>query len=169
MRGKSYPIYKQSQPTEEQPPMASNILGEDSSGFDFEYSSSIEEATPPEPLPERDYIGEIVEARKGVSNFSGNAQLVCIIVIPVENFPVDYAPDNAPDGMRLVWFSPDVDDSRKGKWQMRMICQKLGVPMTNHFRTDDFVGKRVRVELGHRTGQDEVTYNTIKGMPSLAT
>jgi hypothetical protein len=25
------------------------------------------------------------------------------------------------------------------------------------------------VELGHRTGQDEVTYNTIKGMPSLAT
>jgi hypothetical protein len=149
--------------------MASNILGDDSSGFDFEYSTSIEEATAPEPLPEREYIGEIVEARKGVSNFSGNPQLVCIIVVPVENFPVDYSPENAPDGMRLVWYSPDVDDSRKGRWNMRVICQKLGAPMTNHFRTDDFVGKRVRVELGHRTGQDEVTYNTIKGMPSLAT
>jgi hypothetical protein len=68
-----------------------------------------------------------------------------------------------------VWFSPDVDKSRKGKWQMHIICQKLGVPMTDRFRADDFVGKKVRVELGHRTGQDEVVYNTIKGMPSLAT
>lgn len=149
--------------------MASNILGEDSSGFDFEYDSSVGDAAPPEPLPEREYIGEITEARKGVSNLSGKEQLICIIVIPVENFPVDYSPENAPDGMRLVWFSPDVDRSRKGTWNMRIVCQRLGVPMTNRFRTDDFVGKRVRVELGHRTGQDEVTYNTIKGLPTLAT
>jgi hypothetical protein len=149
--------------------MASNILGEDSSGFDFEYSTSIDEATPPEPLPEREYIGEIVEARKGTSNFSGHPQIVCVIVVPTDEFPVDYAVDNAPDGMRLVWYSPDVDDGRRGRWQMRVICQKLGIPLTNRFRLDDFVGKKVRVELGHRTGQDDVTYNTIKGMPSVAT
>jgi hypothetical protein len=148
--------------------MASNIIGDDGSDFDFEYSSSIEEATPPEPLPEREYVGEIVEARKGTSNFSGNDQLVCIIVIPTDNFPVDYSKENAPDGMRLVWYSPDVDDSRKGRWNMRMICQKLGTPLTNRFRMDDFVGKQVRVELGHRQGQDEVVYNTIKGMPTAA-
>lgn len=144
---------------------ASNILGEDSEGFDFEYSQSLEDAVAPDPLPEREYIGEIVDFKKGVSNLTGKDNFTLVIVIPVEEFPSDYNPENAPDGMRLVFFSPDVDNSRKGMWNMKQICRKLRVPLTNRVSHTDFVGKKVRVDVTQRQGQDEVMYNNIKGTP----
>ena len=145
--------------------MPSSILGEEDSGFVFEYSESIDEAKAPEPLPEREYVGEVTEVRHGVSNLTGKQNITATIVVPVDQFPADYDPANAPDGARLVFFSKDLDDSVSGRWNLRMLCTKLKLPMGNRFRPDDLVGKKVRVDVGHRTGQDEVTYNTIKGLP----
>lgn len=143
-----------------------DILGdEEGQGFDFEFEQSVEDAEAPPPLPEGDYDAEVTDSRLGVSNLTGRRQLLLTIVVPVENFPADFSPDNAPDGVRLVWFSPDIDDSKRGRWAMKQVCRHLKVPMTNRFRSSEFVGKRVRVTLGHRTGQDEVTYNNIKGTP----
>jgi hypothetical protein len=152
---------------EEIEPMASsNIIGaDDGSEFLFTYDTNVDEAKAPEPLPVGNYIAEITDIRPGTDNFSGQPNFQLRMVVDPSHYPADYSPENAPDGVTVVFFSPAVGNDRKGMWNMKVIAEKLRIPGTNRFKREDFVGKQVNVELDHREGQDGVLINRVKGTP----
>lgn len=141
------------------------IIDDDDSEALFTYDESLEQAEAPDPLPENKYRGEITDVRIGQSQLSGKDQLIFTLVIPPENFPVDFNPENAPDGVRLLFYSRDVDGSRVGRYEMRRICEALKVPLTNRVRRSDFENKAVEIEVTHKVRDDGSTMMVVKGYP----
>lgn len=153
-------------PTTTEVSTVSNIISDDSgSDFLFQFETSLEDAVAPEPLPEGTYKGEITDLTTATNPNSGKPTFRLRIIIPPENFPADFSPENAPDGLLVLYFGPDLSNERKDKWNARVLGESLRIPLTAGLRKEDFTGKQVEVDLVHREGQDGITRNNVKGLP----
>lgn len=161
----------ESQPTEQEQDntaMASSIITDDTGDDDFvmQYDSSLDGAVAPEALPEGRYRAQIVDMRKGISQKTGKDQVYLRLVVDPEDFPADYSPENAPDGLTVNFYSQDVDDSRVGRYNMRKLCESVRAPLTQRVRKSDFINKHVLVDLIKLSGDEgQPDRNFVRGVP----
>lgn len=108
----------------------------------------------PEPLPVGTYRGVISEAVKATSATSGNDYLRQIIVVPPDEYPADYDVQNAPDGVKLRYFSIplSVAGNRRAAYRLRSFLEKFGIPLTSSLDLSALVGKEVSVTIKHVAG-----------------
>ena len=129
--------------------MARAIVDADDDGdYDFSYTSDISEAERPPVLPAREYIGEIVSYKKTQTQ-NGKPNLTLGINISPDQYPVDYNPEIAPDGVTIRFRSQDLGDTFSGRYNAKKLAAAMRIPRTNGFKEGDFLGKKVKVALGH--------------------
>lgn len=115
----------------------------------IEYSSDLDNAEPPPPLPIGTYPAQIEEADVKDSKTTGKPYLALSLRIPPEAYPADFA-EGDPDGTRVTFNRTPVEDTAMGRYRMRMLKQACGLrPGGRATDPADFVGLSVTIAVGH--------------------
>jgi hypothetical protein len=148
---------------------ASSIVTDDDDDDElFRYEENIQEAERPEVLPERTYVGTIVDVRRTSTN-TGKSNLTLSIMIPPENYPADFKEENAPDGVTVRFKSQDLSpDTPRGKYNAKRLAEAMGLSSTVNLKKSDFMDKRVKIEVTHFEVDDGPILVT-RGLPTLKT
>lgn len=116
----------------------------------LEYSEDIASAEAPNPLPARDYIGEVRSVKKAISKTSGKTYFDIGLYIDPAQYPVDYT-DGNPDGTVLHYRRLLYEDTPQGRYNMRRMCETLNVPMSTRINLAEWIGKKAKVTVTHET------------------
>ena len=118
----------------------------------IEYSSDLETAEAPPPLPIGIYPAYIEEADVKDSKTTGKPYLAMWLRIPPEAYPADFA-EGDPDGTRVSYNRVQVEDTAMGRYRMRMLRQACGLrPGGRTVDPSEFVGLSVTIAVGHDDG-----------------
>lgn len=115
----------------------------------IEFSVNIGEAEAPEPLPSGVYRGTIVEASPATSKTSSKRYAAVRVRISPEEFPADFPPENAPDGVILTYNRVPLEDNKLAHYQMRKWCESIGAPMSNRIDMNEWLHREVSVTVKH--------------------
>lgn len=148
--------------------MSSIVTDDDDDDNLFQFDENIQEAERPQVLPERTYVGTVVDVRR-TSTSNGKPNLTLSILIPPEHYPADFKEENAPDGVTVRFKSRDLSpDSPTGKYNAKRLAEAMQLASTVNLKKSDFMDKRVKVEIGHFEG-DDGPIPTVRGIPVLKT
>lgn len=115
----------------------------------LEFSSDISEAEAPDPLPVGDYVATITAAEGKISNNSGKKYVAVSFRIPVEEFPADYDPEQAPDGKTIIYRRVPGEDNAQARYQVRQFCEAVGSPMSKTIDIGEWVTLSAKVSVAH--------------------
>jgi hypothetical protein len=113
------------------------------------YSTDINEAEQPDPLPYGVYPASVVSAEIKESNTTGNKYYMTSFRILPDAYPADFNADNAPDGVTLAFRRTSAEDTPVGRFQVRQHCEALGAPMSTSIDCAEWIGLNANVEIVH--------------------
>lgn len=134
----------------------------------IEYSSSIADTEAPEALPAGEYKAIVSSAAVKTSQ-KGNKYLEVLFLITPDKFPVDYDPGNAPDsGKTIAYRRVQVEDSRRGRYSMKLFCQALNAPTpTTHVDPSEFVNREAQITLANKPDVNGVLREEIEKVTAI--
>lgn len=121
------------------------------------YSSDVSTAEAPEPIPVGDYIGTVVSAEAAVSKSSGNHYVNLAFRIDPDQYPADFSAEGWEDGVILYWRRTVIEDSTRGRYQMRRLCETLDAPMGGSINLAEWAGLEAKLTVGHQTNPNDGT------------
>jgi len=119
------------------------------------FSSPIDDAVAPDPLPAGPYVGEISGASIKAAAASGNQYLALVVTIPPEQFPADFDASAYEDGLRLTYNRISVEDNAQARWRLKKFSDAVGVVIKTELDPNEFLGRTVNVEVAHGTFEGE--------------
>lgn len=119
----------------------------------LEFQTSLADQAEPQPLPERDYNGEIRAAMKKTSA-SGTDYIQLDVFVPAEEYPADYT-DGDPDGVTLSFRRLMLDGTPNSRWRLKRLCEAVGVTPGNTLDLNEFVGRSIRIRVKHSEYEGE--------------
>lgn len=129
---------------------------------------NLEEFEDFEPLPAGEYPAEVRSAEARISD-KGNEYYYMVFNIHPDDFPADYAIENAPEGMNLVYARVQKPDpkNRRSITQVKNLYRALGLSLkTSTINPGDWEGKKAKLVLGKSEFNGEMR-NEIKGLEAL--
>lgn len=123
----------------------------------LEFEENLEDIEEPELLPEKTYVGEITEVTPTANQAGTGYYYLQKVVIPVEQYPPDYDPDNAPEGTPMYhrFVSVPRSGDRRAMARVKRWMQVLGLPLdTNRVDINEWVGRPIKVTVRHARNQD---------------
>jgi hypothetical protein len=158
---------KQAKRIEEEDMKESSGKGGNSSTI-LELDMNLEDMEDFELLPDGNYPAEISQAEMRTSP-KGNDYYYIIFNIHPDDFPPDYAVENAPEGIKLVYAriqKPDAGN-RRSITAVKNFMRALGMSLkTSTINPGDWEGKKASLKVGHQEWNgDEI--NTIMGVEAL--
>lgn len=119
----------------------------------FEFSQDISTQEAPPPLPKGKYLATIESVEPKVSATSGNTYADIAFTIAPEQFPADYSAIQQ-DAVKIHYRSLILSkDDARSRYNIRMFCEKLRVPVSRKLDLNDFLGKTATLTIDHRTYQ----------------
>lgn len=145
--------------TKEKRPMANSII---------ELDVNLEDFADYEILPDGPFPGECVLAEVRTSD-KGNSYFYTNWKIAASDYPLDYDPANAPEGMTLNYSRLQVPtaEDRRSITAVKHAMAAMGISLkTNSIDCSSWVGKKAKLLVGHENynGEDR---NRIVGLESL--
>lgn len=120
----------------------------------IELDVNLADAKPPVLLPKAYYEGEvrnITIKKSGKGNDYYNIELL----IPPDQFPANFDPENYPDGAMVYYnrlLTPGKD--RRSVYNIKLWMEKLDLPTnTNKVDPNQWIGRPVKIKLDHNTYQ----------------
>lgn len=124
----------------------------------IELDEDLSDVPDPVNLPKGWYRAEITEVERKNSQ-RGNDYFAVSLVIPVDEYPSDYDPDNFPDGVKMSYNLLRVPEGkdRRALANIRRFMEILGLS-TNVSRidTNEWVGRDLQVKLDHEKYQGQL-------------
>jgi len=126
----------------------------------FEFSTDINDAKPPSPLPVGEYRGSVITAVGQKSKNSGNRMGVFTHRITPDQYPVDFA-DGDPEGVSLITYRV-MENAPKYLYMVKQMCADYGVPIRrtpdggSKIELSDFIGQDVLITVEHEEYQGQV-------------
>lgn len=127
-----------------------------------EYGEDISDAVAPDPLPAKEYPGEIRSAEVKTSTNTGNRYYSVGLFISPENYPADYNSENAPDGRTFQYNLLSAEDTPNARYRLKKFLEQVGLPMSKRIDVNEWIGQQVTVELKHGSWQGEVREEVAK-------
>lgn len=121
-----------------------------------------------EPLPAGEFPAEVRSAELKVSD-KGNEYYYIVFNIHPDDFPADYAVENAPEGMNLVFARVQKPDpkNRRSITAVKNLYRALGMDLkTSRINPGDWEGKRAKLVVDRSEFNGE-TRNGIKSVEAL--
>jgi signal recognition particle subunit SEC65 len=134
----------------------------------LELDMSLESFEDFEPLPASEYPAEVRSAEKRISD-KGNEYYYVVFNIHPDDFPADYAVENAPEGMNLVFARLQVPTAanRRSITAIKNWYRALGLSLsTNVINPGEWEGKRAKLVVDKSEYNGE-TRNGIKSVEAL--
>lgn len=127
------------------------------------FSENISDAEAPEPLPVGEYNALIRQAKVHKSNNSGKLMANVSFTISPEDYPADFDPNNAPDGVTLSFYGAPLEQDRQSRYRLKLFLEAIGAPMSKEIDLNDWLNlnARIRVETEEYEG---VVRNRIKSV-----
>ena len=103
-----------------------------------------------EPLPSSAYPGTCIQSEMRTSD-KGNDFYYLVFQIDPADYPVDYAPENAPEGMRLTWARTQKPTAanRRSVTGVKRLLKALGMPMNvARINPGEWEGKKAKLIVG---------------------
>jgi len=134
----------------------------------LELDMDLEEFDDFEPLPAGEYPAEVRSAEKRISD-KGNEYYYMVLNIHPDDFPADYAIENAPEGMNLIYARLQVPTAanRRSITAVKKFYRAIGLTLkTSIINPGEWEGKKTKVLLGRSeyNGEDR---NDVKGLEAL--
>ena len=124
----------------------------------MKFSTDITNAEAPPPIPARSYRAEIVGAVVRPAATSGLPYLNIQFRIPAEEYPADYT-EGDPDGTILYYNRLQVSDSPRGRYQTRVLMEKLGGPLGAEIDCNALIGLWGNIDVVHQEYEGEMRAN----------
>lgn len=121
----------------------------------MEFSSDLNDAEAPSPLPVGSYPAEIIGAAFKVSQTSGNTYVAIQFKISPEDYPADYI-DGDPDGTTLTYNRLIMEDTKLAKYRVKMFLQAVGGKLGRSFDPTDVLGLTGSVLVAHSEYEGEM-------------
>jgi hypothetical protein len=121
-----------------------------------------------QPLPDGEYPASVTQAEMRTSD-KGNDYYYMIFQIHPNDFPADYAPENAPEGMNLVYARVQRPDpkNRRSITGVKNLMRALGISLkTSTINPGDWEGKKAKLRVKKQEWNGEVI-NSIVAVESL--
>lgn len=121
-----------------------------------------------EPLPSGEYPAELRSAELRISD-KGNEYYYLVFNIHPDDFPADYAVENAPEGMNLVYARIQKPDpkNRRSITAVKNLYRALGMDLkTSTINPGDWEGRRAKLVVDRSEYQGEIR-NGIKSIEAL--
>lgn len=134
----------------------------------LELDMDLEEFEDFEPLPASEYPAEVRKAEARISD-KGNEYYYVTFVIHPDDFPPDYAVENAPEGMNLTYARLQKPDrnNRRSITQVKKFYRALGLTLkTSVINPAEWEGKKAKLVVG-RTEFNGEDRNEIKSVEAL--
>ena len=131
-----------------------------SEGSIIEYSGDLSQQEAAKPLPSKEYTGVVSKAEQKLSG-SGNLGVQMTIHIDPDQYPADYPVEENPDGVDLTYWV-GVEDTPRGRYRMRKVCEAFGVVPTKHVDVTEFIGRETTVTVGIQNFEGEDRNNVKK-------
>lgn len=122
-------------------------------GSVYEYSGDLATAEAPPPLPEGEYRAQVQACEMRISKQSGRKMMVPTYIVPPDQYPADFTEGN-PDGEKFEAYFV-LDDTARGRFRMRRLCEMHGVTPKRTLNLTDFIGQEVVVKCEHEEYQGE--------------
>lgn len=112
-----------------------------------EFSKPIDEQDRPKPLPEGDYVAEVVEATRKASPNTGKEYALIIFKVEKERYPHDFV---GPEGGMKVRYMVMMEDDDQSRWNLKELFSALGAHLPKT-RVDiqDLLGRTCVVTVKH--------------------
>lgn len=126
----------------------------------IELGTSLEDVAPPPPLPPGQYRATVMTVTPTVSQTSGNQYGKTVFKIDPSQYPVDYSPDNAPNGKSLTYNRIIIDPkvlrtNKRAMFSLRQWYEALGLPLAvTSINPQDWVGQEVLLTISNRENRN---------------
>jgi len=114
-----------------------------------------------QPLPAGPYRAEVREVTTKITEGVPNGFFVIKLRVDPNDFPVDYDPENAPEGVALTYANVKLPDGDRRKVKpFKNLLKALGVDASGtSFDPSDWIGKEVQVFVSVNTFQGNLVNN----------
>ncbi|MCI0557500.1 MAG: hypothetical protein MN733_03315 [Nitrososphaera sp.] len=116
----------------------------------IELDQNLEDVEEPDLLPPGWYIGEIQSVEIRPNQAGTGRYFATKFVVPPENFPADYDPENWPDGCALYYNLVRVprQGDRRAISNVKKFMQKLGLSLsTSRIDPNEWIGRRAKLKV----------------------
>lgn len=126
----------------------------------IELGTNLEDVVAPPPLPPGQYRATVMSVTPTVSQTSGNLYGKTVFKIDTSQYPVDYAPDNAPNGKSLTYNRIVIDpkvlrSNKRAMFTLRQWYEALGLPLAvTSVNVQDWIGQEVLVTISNRENRN---------------
>lgn len=127
-------------------------MTEDTTGI-MEYSSDLNDAEAPPPLPAGEYPAEIVKAEIRLSQ-KGNNYLALMFRVNPESYPADFV-DGNPEGETLSYNRLVIQDTPQGRYRMRRFLEAVGAKLGRSIDPNELMGLTATVGIVHGKWEGE--------------
>lgn len=142
--------------------VASSTTGKKSKMVDkntiLELDMNLEDYEDFEPLPKGEYPGTVTTAEARVSD-KGNEYYYLVFQIHPDDYPVDYAVENAPEGLNLTFarVQKPTAANRRSITGVKNLLRALGESLkTNTINPGAWEGKKAKLVVGLQEWQGEL-------------
>lgn len=116
----------------------------------IEYSVNLEDQERPPVLPIGDYRAEVTGFEKKYGKDSGRPYFNVKLTIHADSQPADFVEQLGTQGdVNLFYMVFGAEDNPVARFNMRMFCEALRVPLSNRFQPVDFLNKEAVVTVKH--------------------
>ena len=125
----------------------------------IELGTNLEDVVAPPPLPPGQYRATVVSVVPTVSQ-SGNLYGKTVFRIDPSQYPVDYAPDNAPNGKSLTYNRIIIDPkvlrgNKRAMFSLRQWYEALSLPLAvTSVNVGDWVGREASLTISNRENRN---------------
>lgn len=115
----------------------------------WEYSSDVSTQDAPPPLPARTYpaVCSAAKAHRSKTN-PDNVMVSLEFTIDPSAYPADYTATT--EATKLYHIRTRLnDDSARGRFQLRRLCETMRVHVSRSLDLNDFVGKQANLKIKH--------------------
>ncbi len=134
----------------------------------LELDFNLEDMDDFEPLPAGEYPAEVRSAEQRISD-KGNEYYYIVFNIHPDDYPADYAVENAPEGMNMVYARVQKPDAknRRSITAIKNLYRALGMSLkTNTVNPGDWEGKKAKLLVDRSEYNGEIR-NGIKAVEAL--
>lgn len=134
----------------------------------LELDMNLEEYEDFEPLPDGQYPATVTLSEMRTSD-KGNDYYYITFQVHPDDFPADYAVENAPEGLRLVYARVQKPDprNRRSITGVKNLMRALGMSLKSSvINPGEWEGKKAKLVVGKQEWNGEIV-NTIKGVEAL--
>jgi hypothetical protein len=119
----------------------------------MEFSSDLNDAEAPPPLPAGEYPASIVKAEIKLSG-KGNNYLALMFRIDPESYPADFQ-DGNPDGETLTYNRVALQDTPQGRYRVRKFMESVGATLGRTVDPNELMGLTATVGVTHGSWEGE--------------